>query len=63
MEGYKEMLHAIPKCVICVNTTAERIRTYALTTSPRLQHAHVLKGIQATDENSCWEWQNLHMTD
>lgn len=53
------MLHAIPKCVISVKTTAERIRTYALTTSLRLQHDHVLKEIQATDENSCWECQNL----
>lgn len=57
------MLHAIPKCVISVKTKAERIRTHALTTSLRLQHDHVLKGIQATDENSCWECQNLHMTD
>jgi len=36
------MLHVIPKRVICVNTT-ELIRTYALTTSPLLQHVHALK--------------------
>lgn len=40
-EGYKETLHAILKCVICVNMTAECIKTYALTASPRLQHVHV----------------------
>lgn len=40
-EGYKAMLHAILKCVFCVNMTAEYTKTYALTTSPRLQHVHV----------------------